>query len=63
MAKKPKTKKPASKIFNVYEVSGSGLKRKNKFCPKCGQGFFMAQHKDRVTCGNCHYTEFSSKKE
>lgn len=63
MAKKPKTKKPSSKIGTVYEVSGSGLKRKNKFCPKCGQGFFMAQHKDRVTCGNCHYTEFSSKKE
>ncbi len=48
--KKPKLKK-------IYDLS-SGLKRNNKSCPKCGAGFFMAKHRNRWACGNCHYTEF-----
>ena len=63
-AKKPDTKKKSgssSSLSNVYEISGSTIKRKNKFCPKCGSGVFMAQHKNRSTCGKCHYTEFSTK--
>lgn len=50
-------KKPASKRSSCYEVSGSTLKRKNKFCPKCGPGIFMAAHKDRFQCGKCGYME------
>jgi len=42
--------------WNLYETSG-GLKRKNKSCPKCGAGTFMAGHKDRWTCGKCGYME------
>jgi small subunit ribosomal protein S27Ae len=45
-----------SKAYAYYDAS-SGLKRKNKFCPKCGAGVFMANHKDRVTCGKCGYME------
>ncbi len=52
-----------SKRWTKYEVSGDTLKRKAKFCPKCGAGVFLAQHKDRVTCGGCGYTEMQSKKE
>jgi small subunit ribosomal protein S27Ae len=55
--KKEKVKKPASKVSDVFEVSGETLKRKNKACPKCGPGTFMANHKDRITCGKCGYTE------
>ncbi|MBW2990380.1 30S ribosomal protein S27ae [Candidatus Woesearchaeota archaeon] len=55
--KKPKRKKPAHKVARVYEVSGDSIKRKNKTCPKCGTGTFMAAHKDRHTCGKCGYTE------
>ncbi len=55
--KKPKKKKPAHKISMVYEVSGDTIKKKNKTCPKCGPGVFMASHKDRWTCGKCAYTE------
>lgn len=55
--KKPKKKKPAHKISTVYEVIGDTLKKKNKTCPKCGPGVFMASHKDRWTCGKCGYTE------
>ena len=39
----------------VYEVSGNSLKKKNKTCPKCS--VFMANHKDRWTCGKCKYME------
>ena len=45
------------KASSSYEISGNSLKRKNKFCPKCGTGFFLALHKDRSTCGKCGYTE------
>ncbi len=40
-----------------YEVTNDGLKRKNRHCPKCGHGTFMAEHKDRRTCGKCGYME------
>lgn len=59
--KKHGKKQKAVKIQALYDISG-GLKRKNKACPKCGAGVFMAQHKNRVTCGKCGYTEFSTKK-
>ena len=55
--KKPKRKKTASKVAGVYDTSGGSIKRKNKTCPKCGTGTFMADHKDRSTCGKCGYTE------
>jgi len=32
-----------------------------KSCPKCGPGVFMAEHKDRTSCGKCGYTEFKKK--
>ncbi len=50
-------RKASSKKASCYEVSGDSLKRKNKSCPKCGPGVFMASHKDRVTCGKCGYME------
>lgn len=55
--KKQKKKKPAHKVANVYEIKGDSISRKNKTCPKCGTGIFMAAHKDRWTCGKCGYTE------
>jgi small subunit ribosomal protein S27Ae len=45
----------------LYEVSGGNVKRKVNFCPKCGPGVFMAEHKDRISCGKCGYTEFKKK--
>jgi|TARA_Y100000310_G_C20511246_1_gene728977 small subunit ribosomal protein S27Ae len=43
--------------FNFYDVKGEAVERKNKFCPKCGPGAFLAIHKDRLSCGGCSYTE------
>ena len=54
--KKPKNKVP-SRRYKKYE----GGKAKAKSCPKCGPGIFLAQHKDRQTCGKCGYMEKKSK--
>ena len=56
MAKEEKKKKGR---WNLYQLSGNKIERKNKSCPKCGAGTFMAKHTNRWTCGLCHYTEFS----
>lgn len=45
-----------SKKWEKYEVSPEGLKRK-KYCPRCGPGIFLAEHKNRWTCGACKYSE------
>ena len=60
MAKEKKKTKP-SKRWNLFQKSGEKLERKNKSCPKCGQGTFMAKHSNRDTCGTCSYTEFTPK--
>ncbi len=52
---KPKNKVP-SKRWLKYKISGNKIERKPS-CPKCGPGMFMADHKDRLYCGSCHYME------
>jgi len=53
------------KKIEFFKVEGDKIKRIRKHCPKCGPGVFIAEHKDRVSCGQCGYTEFKSggKKE
>jgi len=29
----------------------------HKYCPKCGPGVRLAEHKDRRSCGKCGYFE------
>lgn len=53
--KKPHKNKPTSQKYKHY---GSG---KPKHCIKCGPGILLAQHKDRMSCGKCGYTEFNKK--
>jgi len=58
MAKKKKVKnKIPSQRYKKYRTEEGKLKR-GKVCPKCGPGFFLAEHKDRLTCGQCRYCEF-----
>jgi small subunit ribosomal protein S27Ae len=54
-------KKKTSVRYKNYQVSGDKLTRKNKSCPKCGAGVFLANHKDRLYCGKCFYVEMKSK--
>ncbi|MCW7071375.1 MAG: 30S ribosomal protein S27ae [Methanophagales archaeon] len=47
------------KFYEVVEERGeTRLRRKRKVCPRCGTGVFLAEHKDRFSCGKCGYTEF-----
>ena len=48
-------------IHDMYEVSKDKITRKKRYCPKCGDGVFLAEHKDRNSCGRCGYTEFKKK--
>lgn len=50
-------KKHARRIGTIYTAAGEKLERKNRSCPKCGTGVFMAAHKDRHHCGTCSYME------
>lgn len=59
--KKPKPKNPTS--HKMFEIKGETVERKNRNCPKCGKGFFLAKHKDRLTCGKCKYSEITSSKK
>ena len=44
-----------------YTVEGNKLVRNHRSCPKCGPSYFLADHYDRNTCGNCGYTVFKRK--
>ncbi len=52
--KKVKAKTKKSK---KYSINDGKINRAGKFCSKCGPGIFMAEHKDRNSCGKCGYTE------
>lgn len=61
MSKKPKPKnKVPSKTYSKYKVSGDKVERAQT-CQRCGPGYFLAQHKNRSTCGKCGFTQFKIK--
>ena len=48
---------------DYYEVSGDSVTRKRKNCPRCGPGTWLGEHKGRLYCGKCGYTEFERRVE
>jgi small subunit ribosomal protein S27Ae len=50
-----------TKRHELYKIDGTIVERKNRYCPKCGEGVFLAEHKNRLSCGKCGYTEFKKK--
>jgi ubiquitin-small subunit ribosomal protein S27Ae len=52
-----KPKKKSYSIANSYKVEGGKLVKRPKSSPKKGAGYFMADHKDRLTCGSTGYME------
>ena len=44
-------------LQKLYQIKDGQLVRTRQACPKCGPGIFMAQHKDRVSCGSCGHSE------
>ena len=57
-AKKGGAPKGSNTKARMYEVKDGKVSRKGQSCPRCGDGVFMAAHKDRVSCGKCGYTEY-----
>jgi ubiquitin-small subunit ribosomal protein S27Ae len=55
-AKKPVAKGPQRGAF--FKVEGDKVTTSKKYCPRCGPGVMLADHKNRVACGKCGYTEF-----
>lgn len=47
----------------IFKIEGNKIVRLRRNCPKCGDGVFLAEHKNRFSCGNCGYTEFKGKKQ
>ena len=58
---KPKAPKRRIQVHKLYKVEDGSLTRLRKECPRCGKGYFMAQHTGRLTCGSCGYTTFMGK--
>ena len=53
------------KKIEFFKIEGNKINRIRKHCPKCGPAVFLAEHKNRFSCGKCGYTEFKGgvKKE
>ena len=49
-----------SELWKRYSVAEGKVSKKLLSCPRCGIGYFMAEHVDRYTCGRCGYTKFKS---
>jgi small subunit ribosomal protein S27Ae len=58
---KPKAPKRRIQAYKLYKVDGDKLTKLKKECPRCGKGYSMAEHQNRLTCGNCGYTTYTSK--
>lgn len=54
-------KHESKKAWKMYEISGSEVKRRRGFCPRCGSGSFLSEHKNRKYCGKCGYTEIQKR--
>jgi len=61
MSKGKTSKGKTSKRWELYEIKDGKVIRKNRICPKCGDGVFLAKHGDRLSCGKCGYTESKKK--
>ncbi|MEK6856675.1 MAG: ribosomal S27a family protein [Nanoarchaeota archaeon] len=60
MAKKKVKNRRPSTVWKKYKVEGGSVKRE-KCCPKCGAGYFLANMHDRYYCGKCKYVEMKPK--
>ncbi len=57
--KKVKRKRPVIKLYQFYKADykKNAVERTKKFCPRC-ESNFLAQHSNRISCGQCGYTEY-----
>ncbi|HZX12531.1 MAG TPA: 30S ribosomal protein S27ae [Candidatus Nanoarchaeia archaeon] len=60
MAKKKVNPHKTTAIWKKYKLV-NGKTQRERTCPKCEPGTFLALHKDRIYCGKCGYMEKTGK--
>ncbi len=60
-------KHKSPKQWEIIKVEGDKIVKTRKTCPRCGDGVYMAEHKQkdgkiRQYCGKCHYTVWNNMK-
>ncbi|MEW6529029.1 MAG: 30S ribosomal protein S27ae [Candidatus Micrarchaeota archaeon] len=50
-------KKETGKTSAPKKVNKTVQYKQGKFCPKCGAGVKLAEHRNRRSCGKCGYFE------
>ncbi len=58
--KREKKKKQEKGVHAMYKIEGDKVSRTRPTCERCGPGYFMADHKDRYTCGHCGFTRYKT---
>jgi len=58
MAAKKGVAAKGKKRGSFFKIEEGKVTTSKKYCPRCGPGVMMADHKDRTACGKCGYTEF-----
>jgi small subunit ribosomal protein S27Ae len=48
----------AVKRSSLYTIKENKVVLQRRHCPRCGPGILLAEHKDRLACGKCGYTEY-----
>ncbi len=59
--KKVRKKHEKMKKGAYYKIEGDTATKERRSCPKCGGGVFLAEHKNRFSCGKCSYTEWKKQ--
>ncbi len=58
--KREKKKKQEKGVHAMYKIESEKCSRTRPTCERCGPGYFMADHKDRYTCGHCGFTRYKT---
>lgn len=59
----PVKKKEQKGVYALYKIENDKISRLRPTCERCGSGYFMANHKDRYTCGHCGFTRYKQIKK
>ena len=59
----PIKKKEQKGVYALYKIENEKVTRLRPICERCGSGYFMANHKDRYTCGHCGFTRYKQTKK
>lgn len=60
---KENKKKNQKGVYALYKIENDKISRLRPTCERCGSGYFMANHKDRYTCGHCGFTRYKQIKK